>query len=76
MSASESPYVTPGQAASILGVSRATVYRMVREGRVTPSVVSPQGMLFSRAYIQDYAGSVAQDSVPELRRTGAPVEGS
>lgn len=52
----ESPYVTAGQAAKILGVHRTRIYQLANAGALTIAGVSVDGVqVFSREHIESYA---------------------
>lgn len=56
----ESPVIATTGAMAILGVSRATVTRMARDGRLTALLASRSGYVFDRAEVVRLALSLAQ----------------
>lgn len=47
-----SQWITASEAASILGVTRVTVWRWVQEGRLTPLAKLGRQSMFDRDYIE------------------------
>lgn len=61
--------LTPAEAADVLGVSRATLYRLMREGRIT-SVMIGRARRIEHAELERYVHELREDH--ELGDPDAP----
>lgn len=58
------PYVTAGQAAKILGISRQAVHERIKRGTLVPCAVTPDGAYaFGRGYIEGVRDAMGANAV-------------
>lgn len=73
MTSTESEFVTPTEAAKILGVTRRTVDRYAAEGRLNKLHITARQVLFARAQVLRIRPDNLARSMLEAVKEGAPA---
>ena len=70
-----SDYISTIQAADIMGVSRVTVFNMIKDGRIKRAIKVGRNYIIPKDFQQDFVKNIAKKIIPILKKNGVARAG-